>query len=235
MDIFKRAAWKILIFGTSLVLFQQMSYALPSPVNTTLGPIVGGSDRNSNFYLGIPYGKPPLGELRFSAPLTPDPWDGALQTTELKPNCAQPDVKANLKEGTSEDCLYLNVYTPRYPVPENRPVVVWFHGGGLRNGGASSIDASQYVNRGIIAVSVNYRLGYLGFYALEPFSKRSLTGTSGNYGIMDQQLALRWVQDNIQYFGGDPDNVTIAGQSAGALSVQTHLASPTSHCLCSAF
>jgi para-nitrobenzyl esterase len=168
-----------------------------------------------------------MGQLRWRAPQPPASWRGVRDATQYAPSCPQ---KLNLFQPPgpqSEDCLYLNVSTPTLHPYANRPVLVWIHGGGLTQDGALNYDATKLAAQGAVVVTINYRLGALGFLAHPALADRP-GGSAGNYGLMDQQAALRWVRHNIEAFGGDPDNVTIAGQSAGGLSVLAHLVSPGS-------
>lgn len=210
---------------------------------TANGLIMGltTSDGEVVIYKGIPYALPPLGALRWKAPLPLKNWEGVKSCTTFTANAVQaqdiqdqPWMAPYSKEffedsrlGYSEDCLHLNVWTKAH-APEKRPVFVYIHGGGF-GGGAGSIpiyDGESLARKGIVFVSINYRLGVFGFLAHDKLSKESETGTSGNYGILDQIMALKWVQKNIREFGGDPDNVTISGQSAGGASVQILATSP---------
>jgi para-nitrobenzyl esterase len=181
-------------------------------------------------FLGIPFAAPPVGDLRWRPPQPAASWSGIRQATSFGSACAQaPGVfAANAQQGsTSEDCLYLNVYTPSSE-RHDLPVMVWIHGGGLVAGSASQYDASVLAAKGrTVIVTINYRLGPFGFLALPGLSAEERDPSSGNYGIQDQQAALRWVRRNIAHFGGSPRNVTIFGESAGGLSVCANLASPT--------
>jgi para-nitrobenzyl esterase len=182
-------------------------------------------------FLGLPYASPPTGNLRWRPPQPPTHWHGVRDATSFAPSCPQnPNANPFLPPGpTSEDCLYLNVYTPaaRSSDEGGRPVLVWIHGGGLTQDAGRNYDPAKLAADGIVAVTINYRLGALGFLAHPALAARP-GGPAGNYGLMDQQAALRWVQANIRHFGGDPHNVTIAGESAGGLSVLAHLVSPGS-------
>jgi para-nitrobenzyl esterase len=183
-------------------------------------------------YLGIPYAAPPTGNLRWRPPQRVTAWRGVRDASQFGPSCPQAQAKNPfLPPGAlSEDCLYLNVYAPASPGRSGRrPVLVWIHGGGLVQDGARNYDGSKLAANGVVVVvTINYRLGALGFLA-HPALAASPGGPAGNYGWMDQQAALRWIQRNIAGFGGDPRNVTIAGQSAGGLSVLAHLVSRGSH------
>jgi para-nitrobenzyl esterase len=214
----------------------------PEPADPTIveltdarfqGTLVGDSRQ----FLGIPYAKPPVGPLRWRAPQKPDPWPDLQQATAFGKRCAQTaSATTQNAPSTDEDCLYLNVWTP-YPVPAQQlPVMVWIHGGGNVNGSASEpvpflntglFYSGQFLaeRHGVILVTINYRLGVLGFFAHPALAAE---GSSGNQGLLDQRLALEWVRDNIAEFGGDPDNVTIFGESAGSFDVCMHVASPMS-------
>jgi para-nitrobenzyl esterase len=201
--------------------------ATGAAVQTDRGPVTGKLNPRSRAFLGIPYAAPPTGALRFMPPQPARPWTAARDATRFGADCIQSDALWSGMTGpTSEDCLFLNVWTP-YPVPGKRlPVMVWIHGGGFISGGSSTgmYNGRQLVERHpVLVVSLNYRLGPLGFLAHKNFSSEA-----PNAGILDQQAALRWVQNNIAAFGGDPTRVTIFGESAGSLSVCTHLVAPTS-------
>lgn len=177
-----------------------------------------------NSFLGIPYAKPPVGALRFKAPVIADAWEGIRDATKEGENCYCKDFLMN-QMGGSEDCLFINIFTPELPVASSKPkaVMVWIHGGGFMFG---SSKREQYgpeflIQKDIVLVTFNYRLGILGFLTLDDKSLK----VPKNVGLKDQVLALRWVKENIQAFGGDPNNVTIFGESAGASSVHFHLLS----------
>ncbi|XP_068084828.1 juvenile hormone esterase [Anabrus simplex] len=176
-------------------------------------------------FLGIPYAKPPLGNLRFKAPVPAGPWNGTLEALQEGNMCKQPPNVFGRASQSEEDCLFLNVYTPELPGSGPlRPVMVWIHGGGfLAGSGNREKQGPQYLlDKGIVYVSLNYRLGVFGFLSTED------EVVPGNAGMKDQVLALRWIQQNIAAFGGDPDQVTIFGQSAGGDSVHYHMLSPMS-------
>jgi para-nitrobenzyl esterase len=182
-------------------------------------------------YLGIPYAKPPVGELRWNRPEAVDPWDGILETKEFGNIAMQYKfaswVQFNEKK-LSEDCLYLNVWTPANSDDKKLPVVVKFHDGGFVVGSGGIYDLSYMAAKGVVVVSPNYRLNIFGFFAHPELSAEDEYGVSGNYGLLDQLLALQWVRNNISVFGGDPDRITIEGESAGAASVSAHMSSPLS-------
>jgi para-nitrobenzyl esterase len=177
-------------------------------------------------FLGLPYAAPPTGNLRWRPPQPPAHWPGVRDATSFAPSCPQnATLNPFMPPGpTSEDCLYLNVYTPTLRHDASRPVLVWIHGGALTQDAGRNYDPAPLAADGIVAVTVNYRLGALGFLAHPALASRP-GGPAGNYGLMDQQAALRWVQANIARFGGNPHDVTIAGESAGGLSVLAQLVS----------
>ncbi|MEZ0050721.1 para-nitrobenzyl esterase [Mycobacterium sp. MAA66] len=200
----------------------------PALVTTASGVVRGVLAPGLRFFGGIPYAAPPTGALRFAPPAPALPWDGVRDASKPGSRCMQ-DPQGDLEMGrnSSEDCLFLNVWTP--PVKqsgERRPVLVWIHGGAFINGSAGIYHSERLVKRGdVVVVTLNYRLGALGFLAHPALGN----GTDvGNYGLADQQAALRWVRDNIAAFGGDPDQVTVAGESAGGMSVCDHLVAPGS-------
>jgi para-nitrobenzyl esterase len=201
----------------------------PPLVVTTNGPVVGVTTPKLRQFLGIPYAAPPVGPRRWRPPVQPAPWTTPVDGSHFGPHCPQ-GPSAFGTASTSEDCLYLNVYTPPARHGHQRrglPVMVWIHGGALTIGQSDDFDPTRLVTEGdVIVVTINYRLGALGFLAHSALSAESAYKGSGNYGLMDQQLALQWVHDNIGRFGGNAHRVTIFGESAGGLSVHAQLASP---------
>jgi para-nitrobenzyl esterase len=202
-------------------------------VQTLSGPVEGLEDDGVFSYRGIPYAAPPVGDLRWKPPVAPEPWTEPLRAIDKPAICPQTSFAGLPVPGFNpgEDCLYLNVDTPVQG--SNLPVMVWIHGGGFTIGEGLQADGGTSGDRiareaGAVVVSMNYRLGQLGFLAHSALTKESPDDASGNYGLMDQTAALAWVQDNIASFGGDPDNVTIFGESAGGFSVCSQLASPRS-------
>ncbi len=192
---------------------------------TAEGPVRGQTVAGVDEFLGVPYAAPPVGALRWRPPQPAARWAGVRDAIRFAAHCAQPPSPFGGAAG-SEDCLYLNVFAgPARETHGPRPVMVWIHGGGLSTGESDDYDPSPLVRRGVVVVTINYRLGLFGFLAHPALADRP-GGASGNYGLMDQQAALRWVRRNIAGFGGDPRNVTIFGESAGGLSVLSHLASP---------
>jgi carboxylesterase type B len=182
-----------------------------------------------HLFRGIPYAAPPIGPLRWKPPQAVRRWKNARDATRSAPSCPQVDRGWNTQAATfaSEDCLYLEVATPELKPSKPMPVMVWIHGGSNYAGGGAGTIQSGLVRKGVVLVSLQYRLGALGFLS-HPALTREGGGASGNYGLMDQQAALRWVRANIAAFGGDPANVTLFGESAGAMDIGLHLLSPGS-------
>ena len=197
----------------------------PDTAMTAGGPVKAVPRAAMKSYFAIPYAAPPTGDRRWRAPQPAASWSAPLANTKSAASCLQTGDSPFRVPGDSEDCLYLDVHAPTGSGPF--PVMVWIHGGAFNTGSASVYaDPTPLVSKGVIVVGINYRLGAMGF--LGHPALRDADGSVGNYGIMDQQAALRWVQANIAQFGGDPKNVTIFGESAGGFSVMTHLASPLS-------
>ena len=193
-------------------------------VRTTGGWVQGTTAGTAAEYLGIPYAAPPVGPLRWQPPQPAASWPGIRAATSFAPHCPQPASPFGVAS-TSEDCLYLNVFTPARARGRDLPVMVWIHGGSLLVGESDLYDPAPLVRDGVIVVTINYRLGALGFLADAPLAAAP-GGPSGNYGLEDQQAALRWVQRNIRGFGGNPRDVTVFGESAGGLSTLSQLVSP---------
>ncbi|MCU0396778.1 MAG: carboxylesterase family protein [Cyclobacteriaceae bacterium] len=209
--------------------------AFPVQVKIEQGLIEGLYDTRSGlqYYLGIPFAKPPVGELRWKAPQPLEAWKGVKMTKQFGPRPIQAIVFGDMNSrsnGVSEDCLYLNVWTPAKRNTTGLPVLVYFYGGGFVAGDGSEprYDGASMAKKGIVVVTVNYRLGLFGFFAHPELSKETSYKASGNYGYLDQAFALQWVQKNIASFGGDPKKVTIAGESAGSVSVSAQMVSPLS-------
>lgn len=197
-------------------------------VDIAQGTLRGYADSDAEYFLGIPYAAPPIDDLRWQPPAEAEGWDGVRDATEYGAYCAAAE-STNGPRSEAEDCLFLNVYRPVGTTEADQlPVYVFIHGGGFVNGSSNQADAADIAQiNNIVTVSINYRLGILGFLA-HPALTEEGEGSSGNYGIMDQQAALQWVQANIASFGGDPAAVTIGGESAGGASVCAHLTSPGS-------
>ncbi|GAB3431088.1 carboxylesterase/lipase family protein [Actinophytocola sediminis] len=207
------------LWGTTSQAAELTSETDPALVATESGAVRGTVSDTTRAFQSIPYAAPPVGDLRWRDPRPPAPWEGERDATNPAPACAQ--APGEVPDGSrDEDCLYLNVTTPAKK-SKKKPVIVWVHGGGFYMGASSNYPAQRVVEGGdVVVVTVNYRLGVFGF-----FGHPGLDG-SGTFGLADQQAAFGWVQRNIAKFGGDPDNVTIAGQSAGAISNCAHLTSP---------
>ncbi len=200
-------------------------------VETDSGKVRGRIERDLWSFKGIPFAAPPVGERRWREPEPPEPWKGVRDTTAFGADCMQipfPSDAAPLGTEPAEDCLYVNVWRPADTDPqEPLPVLVWIYGGGFVNGGASPdvYEGAEFARRGLIFVSFNYRLGRFGYFA-HPALKAEADSAGMNFGLMDQQAALRWVQRNISAFGGNPDQVTIMGESAGGMSITSLIGSP---------
>ena len=210
-------------------------------VTTKQGPIRGGlsSDGNTVMFKGVPYAQPPVGELRFRRPQEHTPWTAPLDCTAFSPRCPQAELASMEFYGKefydvmippgSEDCLYLNIWTPADAEPGAKlPVLFWIHGGAFMHGCGTEkeFDGEGCAKKGVVLVTINYRVNVFGFFAHPDLERENPQGVSGNYGILDQIFALKWVRENIAAFGGDPDNITLAGQSAGCMSVQAIISSP---------
>ncbi|GAB3234643.1 carboxylesterase family protein [Algoriphagus aestuariicola] len=222
------------LFGTSLA-FSQSDNSLPVQTTIENGTIEGNYDVTNGIstYFGIPFAKPPVGELRWKAPVPAASWSGVKETKDFGPRPVQGLVFGDMNswsDGVSEDCLTLNVWTPAKRSSKDLPVLVYFYGGGFVAGDASEprYNGESMAKKGIVVVTVNYRLGVFGFLAHPELSAEASYKASGNYGLLDQSLALQWVKDNIAAFGGNPNQVTIAGESAGSISVSYQMASPLS-------
>ncbi|HLH10514.1 MAG TPA: carboxylesterase family protein, partial [Methylovirgula sp.] len=233
-----RAEWVLKCAGAALGLAVATSAAfIPAKaassylVQTKEGPVEGFlGDSGVVEFLGIPYAAPPIGDLRWMPPKNHASWTKVLKATTAGPICLQVTTLGPFAgpANANEDCLYLNVYTPDLnPGKEPLPVIVWIHGGANVDGGSTDYDGTKLAARGhVIVVTINYRLGLLGFMAHPAIDAEG--HPFANYGIMDQQLALKWVQRNIAAFGGDKDNVTLGGQSAGSADTESNVVSPLS-------
>ncbi|MEB2779829.1 carboxylesterase family protein [Algoriphagus sp. C2-6-M1] len=225
----------LLLIGISTTLKAQTDYSLELQTKIKNGMIAGLYDTKTGIekYFGIPFAKPPVGELRWKAPQMLDNWDGVKETMKFGPRAVQAPVFGDMdfkSDGMSEDCLYLNVWTPADRNTKELPVLVYFYGGGFVAGDGSEprYNGEAMAQQGIVVVTVNYRLNIFGFLAHPGLSAEAAYQASGNYGLMDQTAALKWVKENIAAFGGDPTKVTIAGESAGSISVSYQMASPLS-------
>ncbi|MEJ0082332.1 MAG: carboxylesterase family protein, partial [Puia sp.] len=228
---------RILLTGFLLICLQAIVSAQIGIIDTKYGRVEGYQEENIRIFKGIPFAAPPMGDLRWKSPQPPVAWKGIKKCVAFSASPIQTKPAPFLcwtKEfmappaPLSEDCLYLNVWTGASSAAEKRPVFVWIYGGGFSSGSAACAiyDGLEYAKKGIVFVSINYRVGALGFMAHPELTKEG-NGTSGNYGLMDQVAALQWIKENIAAFGGDPANVTIGGQSAGSISVYALIASPS--------
>jgi len=234
-DFMKRVC-RLLFVGAAFMIFSSChpDSSKNNQVRTADGIVEGTTEPGGiRAFKGIPFARPPVGPLRWKAPQPVIPWDTVLQATQFGPQPMQNRIYDDMvfrSRPKSEDCLYLNVWTPAKSGQEKLPVLVYFYGGGFMAGDGSEprYDGASMARKGIVTLTVNYRLGVFGFLSLPELTRESPHHASGNYGLMDQQAALRWVQRNIAAFGGDPTRVTIAGQSAGSMSVSAQMASPLS-------
>lgn len=216
---------RILLFLLAVVTAAvSCTHREPGVVKVDGGWIQGEVTEDLCIYKGIPFAAPPVGDLRWKAPQPVHPWDGIKETIDYGPSPIQGNGQSD--EHFSEDCLYLNVWTPAKSPKEKLPVLVWIYGGGFAMGSSIYNDGAELARKGVVLVSFNYRVGQMGFFAHPELSAENQEGVSGNYGILDQIFALEWIQDNIEAFGGDPDKVTIFGESAGGISVSMLCASP---------
>lgn len=225
----------LLAAAAALVMTAAVSAATPDRVKTADGVVEGSGLQGSGVraFKGVPFAEAPTGELRWKEPRAPKSWKGVREAKKFGPRCMQAPVFGDMNfrsEGMSEDCLYLNVWTPAKSGKERLPVLVYFYGGGFVAGSGDEprYDGESMAAKGVVAVTVNYRLGVFGFMAHPELTKESPHKASGNYALLDQAAALRWVRRNVEAFGGDPRRVTIAGESAGSVSVSAQMASPLS-------
>jgi para-nitrobenzyl esterase len=229
------AIFSILLILLSSIGIAQNNNAFPVQSKVQNGIIEGNYDTYTGIqtYLGVPFAKPPVGDLRWQAPQPMDNWEGVKKTKEFGPRPMQTLVFGDMKSrsnGVSEDCLYLNIWTPATRSTKDLPVLVYFFGGGNVAGDASEYryDGESMAKKGMVVVTTNYRLNIFGFFAHPELSAEAPYGASGNYGLLDQNAALQWVHQNIAAFGGDPNKITIAGESAGSIGVSQQMASPLS-------
>lgn len=210
----------LLMSFTGIVIAQQ-----PAPIKVAEGLVQGISEDGLTVYKGIPFAAPPVGDLRWRAPQPASKWEGVKQTTKY---ASGPMQGGNPPSGKSEDCLYLNVWTPAKSAREKVPVLVWIYGGGFGFGATSEwpYSGEKLAKKGVVLVSIAYRVGQLGFFAHPELSAESPNHVSGNYGLLDMIAGLTWIKKNIAAFGGDPNKVTIFGESAGGIAVSMLCASP---------
>src|ERR1700693_1220949 len=230
----KKLAMRV-IAAVAVVLFGVGSLGAQVQVRTGRGLVVGtkSADGKIGICKGMPFAAPPVGELRWKEPQPVTPWRGVRKATEFGARCMQARIFEDMvfrDAGPSEDCLYLNVWTPGISAKTKRPVMVWIYGGGFQAGATSEAreDGEHLAHKGVVVVSMNYRLGIFGFFSHPALTAESAHHASGNYGLMDQVAALKWVHENIAAFGGEPNNVTSVGEWAGALAVSAVVASPLS-------
>ena len=232
----RRSLSSLLAAGV-LVAASTVTAAIPEPVRLDSGLLSGStaSSAGVRVFKGIPFAAPPVGELRWQAPQPVAKWDGARSAAAFGDICIQPPGQNRLNIAVlsdsppmSEDCLYLNVWTGAAAASERRPVMVYFFGGAFTEGAGSVplYDGDALAQKGAVVVTMNYRLGPYGFFVHPALTAESTRHASGNYGLMDMLASLRWVKDNIAAFGGDPANVTVFGQSAGAMAIASLVASP---------
>ena len=233
MSIAFKSACTLAVAGLAFALSVPAFAADPLTVKTEQGKAHGKTlnDGKVRAWLGLPYAAPPVGGLRWKAPAAAAKWKGDRDASKFAPHCAQAHVFDDMvfqDDGPSEDCLYLNVYAPATADKKAKlPVMFWIHGGGYSGGGSNEPrhNGDFLPLKGVVLVTINYRLGVFGFLATEEMAKEA-NGAAGNYGLLDMAAALQWVKANIGQFGGDPSNVTIFGESAGSFAVSTLMASP---------
>jgi para-nitrobenzyl esterase len=240
-----RAVSRLVSTPCLAVWFLSLAFAQPVPtVHVTGGAVRGYLAVPGAVFKAIPFASPPVGTLRWREPQPVKPWRGVRDATRYSAACVQNPIGTGVFIGPlarrygatfptphwnlSEDCLYLNVWTPEWPVKEPRTVMFWMHGGSNRigSGNEPGYDGAELAKRGVVVVAINYRLGPLGFFAHPELTRESPHRSSGNYGLLDQIAALRWVRDNIAKFGGDPARVTVFGESAGAVDAGMLMCSP---------
>jgi para-nitrobenzyl esterase len=220
-----RATYRATVIATALFAVGTLSAAVEDPVRLDTGMVSGTASATPDVrvFKGIPFAAPPTGDLRWRAPKPAAHWDGIRKADQFSPTCMQ-----GVGRGSSEDCLYLNVWTGAASARDKRPVMVWIYGGGYSTGSGSQAmyDGEALAKKGAIVVTLNYRLGPLGFFSYPELTSESDRRGAGNFGVMDSVAALQWVQKNIAAFGGDPKRVTIFGESAGAGMVANLMAMP---------
>ncbi len=215
---------------TKIIILLSINILYAQEVTTKSGILKGLVEEDIVVFKGVPFAAAPVGDLRWQAPKPPVPWDGVRMADKFSPICMQIGMypKELTVEEMSEDCLYLNIWKPQKTTSEKLPVMLWLYGGSLINGSASTplYSGENLARQDVIVITANYRLGALGFLAHPELSKEADYKSSGNYGLLDMIAALQWIQENIESFGGDPNNVTIFGQSSGAISISVLIASP---------
>ena len=229
--IFKTNNYMKKLFLSLAFLLPMMGTMAQTQVKTAEGILEGKDLSGIKVFKGVPFAAPPVGNLIWKAPQPAKHWDGVREAKEYGPNPMQEPLFGDMNFGTkvnSEDCLYLNIWTPAKTMKEHLPVLIYFNGGGLMAGSGSEARyaGDAMARKGIISITANYREGIFGFFAHPQLSKETTYKGSGNYGFMDQVAAIKWVKDNIEAFGGDPNRITIVGESAGSMSVSALMASP---------
>ena len=227
------AFFLMVIFMTTKIIAQSNDEISSPQVKTANGILEGTGESGIKVFRGVPYAAPPVGDFRWREPQPVKNWTGVRKADKFGPRAMQLPIFGDMNfrsDGVSEDCLYLNIWTASKTGNEKLPVLVYFYGGGFLAGDGSEprYDGESMARKGIVSVTVNYRLGVFGFFAHPALTKESPHHASGNYGLLDQSAALQWVQKNIAAFGGDPKKITIAGESAGSFSVSAQMASPLS-------
>jgi len=232
MRIMKMAA--VFAAASTLLAFQACSSKVGLQVETACGAVEGIEiEGGVKAFLGVPFAEAPVGELRWAAPQPKKAWEGILETKAFGDDPMQLSIFGDMNfrgAGRSEDCLYLNIWTTAATTADKLPVLIYFNGGGLMAGSGSEprYDGAAIAREGVIGITANYREGIFGFFAHPELSAEAPYGASGNYGFLDQVAAIQWVKDNIKAFGGDPDRITIVGESAGSFSVSVLMTSPLS-------
>lgn len=235
MKLIKQCLWLCAQLLATATMAQSVDEGAPTRVTVASGTLEGVIHAATGIrtFKGIPFAQPPVGDLRWKEPQPVQNWQGVRKANQFGPRAMQKPIYSDMmfrSNGVSEDCLYLNVWTPAKSGKEKLPVLVYFYGGGLTAGDGSELryDGESLATKGLVTVTVNYRLGIFGFFAHPELTKESPHHSSSNYGYLDQNAALKWVKQNIAAFGGNPDKITIGGESAGSISVSVQMASPLS-------
>ena len=222
---------RALLVAISVILAAGFCVAqAPIPVRVEGGSVQGAYEDGLTVYRGIPFAAPPVGDLRWRAPQPLSEWDGVKETFKFAPACIQGMMMGPGGSGPapSEDCLYLNIWSPAKSPRDRVPVFVWIYGGGFAGGATSmpTFSGEKLAKKGVVLVSIAYRVGQMGFFVHPELSAETENRVSGNYGLLDMISGLQWIQRNIAAFGGDPNRVTIFGESAGGIAVSMLCASP---------